>query len=163
MVFRSAFHRSYPRRFSNLEWKPKQPEYEVDNLYPREYREASEKAHWLCLQSNPIWPSMSPFQSPPNKLLMAFAMEGGYRARLRISYRVSIETRDLEPFHSIEKYRVSNPQYRASTILKIVIFWKLKSPRLPLFRINSSEKCPKKGHQRSPLKKRLSSNISLKK
>ena len=115
MVFRSAFHRSYPRRFSNLEWKPKQPEYEVDNLYPREYREASEKAHWLCLQSNPIWPSMSPFQSPPNKLLMAFAMEGGYRARLRISYRVSIETRDLEPFHSIKKYWVSNLQYRVST------------------------------------------------
>ena len=30
---------------------------------------------------------------------------------LRISYQVSIESRDLEPFHSIEQYRVSNPQY----------------------------------------------------
>ena len=134
MVFRSAFHRSYPRRFSNLEWKPKQPEYEVDNLYPREYREASEKAHWLCLQSNPIWPSMSPFQSPPNKLLMAFAMEGGYRARLRISYRVSIETRDLEPFHSIEKYRVSNSQYWVNLILNFFDFFCLFSPKKSYFK-----------------------------
>ena len=30
---------------------------------------------------------------------------------LRISYRVSIESRDLQPFHSIEQYQVSNPQY----------------------------------------------------
>ena len=141
MVFRSAFHRSYPRRFSNLEWKPKQPEYEVDNLYPREYREASEKAHWLCLQSNPIWPSMSPFQSPPNKLLMAFAMEGGYRARLRISYRVSIKTRDLELFHSIEKYRIESS-------ISSIVDTDTKGPRLPppLVRNNSSKKCLKKGH-----------------
>ena len=39
-------------------------------------------------------------------------------AALRISYRVSIESRDLEPFHSIGQYRVSNPQYRVLSILK---------------------------------------------
>ena len=37
---------------------------------------------------------------------------------LRILYCMSIETRDLEPFHSIEKYRVSNPQHQKSSILK---------------------------------------------
>ena len=37
---------------------------------------------------------------------------------LRISYRVSIETRDLETFQSIKEYRVSNVQYRGSSILK---------------------------------------------
>ena len=33
---------------------------------------------------------------------------------LRLSYRVSIETRGLETFHSIEEYRVSNLQYPVS-------------------------------------------------
>ena len=35
---------------------------------------------------------------------------------LRISCRVSIKSRDLEPFHSIEQYRVLNPQYQISFI-----------------------------------------------
>ena len=39
-------------------------------------------------------------------------------AGLRISYRVSIETRDLETFQSIEEYRLSNLQYRVLSILK---------------------------------------------
>ena len=67
--------------------------------------------------------------------------------------RVLIETRDLEPFHSIEKNRVVHPQCRVSLILKNcdffifslkkayfkaknTHFWKFKSPRPPppLFR-----------------------------
>ena len=43
-----------------------------------------------------------------------FCHPEGPQPTLRTSYCVSIESRDLEPFHSIEKYRVSNPQYRVS-------------------------------------------------
>ena len=46
--------------------------------------------------------------------------ESALRDDSTIWYRVSIETRDLEPFHSIEKYRVSNPKYLVSSILAIV-------------------------------------------
>ena len=45
-------------------------------------------------------------------------------ASLRISYCVLIETRDLEPYHSIEKYRVLNPQYRVLSILKNCDFFR---------------------------------------
>ena len=46
------------------------------------------------------------------------------RSGLRISFRVSIESQDLEPFHSIEQYRVLNPhniEYRLYR--QIVIFF----------------------------------------
>ena len=48
-----------------------------------------------------------------NSLLISASSEPA----LRISNRVSIDTRDLEPFHSIEEYRVSNSQYRVSSTL----------------------------------------------
>ena len=47
-------------------------------------------------------------------------------AGLRISYRVSIETRDLETFHSIEEYRVSNVQYRVSLLLGAIVLIGMK-------------------------------------
>ena len=101
---------------------------------------------------------------------------------LRISYRVLIESWDLEPFHSNEKYRVSNPQYRVSLILKNCdffclflpekLYYKAKNTQFgslkvpdslpPLFGNNSS-KCLIKGHQKNSPKKRLSSNKSLRK
>ena len=74
---------------------------------------------------------------------------------LRISIVVSIESRDLKHFHSLEQSRVSNLQYRVSTIFfwnglcfakKLFFLWqkntrfrKSWNPRLPplLFRNNS--------------------------
>ena len=37
---------------------------------------------------------------------------------LRLLCRVSVESRDLEPFHRIEQYRGPNPQYRVSPVWK---------------------------------------------
>ena len=45
-----------------------------------------------------------------------------FKPTLRISYPVSIETPDLESFHSIEKFRVLNPQYRVLSLLKNCAF-----------------------------------------
>ena len=60
------------------------------------------------------------------------------RSALRISYWVSIETRDLETFHSIEEYRVSNVQYRVSSILKNCDLFCLFSPKRSYFKAKST-------------------------
>ena len=53
---------------------------------------------------------------------------------LRISYREILETRYIETFQSIEEYRVSNLQYRISSILKNCDFFAKiseNSPKIP--------------------------------
>ena len=66
-----------------------------------------------------------------------YVFEKVLEAGLRISYHVSIKTRDLDPFHSIEKYRVSNPQYQVSLILKNCDFFAKKTcilrPKIHIF------------------------------
>ena len=98
------------------------------------------------------------------------------QAALKISHRVLIESRYLKPFHSIEQYRVSNPQYPVSLILKNcdffalfspkksyfkaknTHFWQFKSPRLPppLIQEQFVKKCHKKRLSLNSPKKRFS-------
>ena len=95
--------------------------FSIDESFPYIYEKDSTLglSQKISLLSSLINGSKLTFPGSCDRRLPSSAMFNVHNhLKLRISYRVSIETRDLETFHSIEEYRVSYLQYGVSLILK---------------------------------------------
>ena len=102
--------------------------FSIDESFPYIYEKdstlgVSQKIQKISLLSSLINGSKLTFPGSCDRRLPSSAMFNVHsHLKLRISYRVLIETRDLETFHSIEEYRVS-------LILKNCDFFRLFSPK----------------------------------